>query len=99
MYDYDLIQKCALYVGSRYVHLPTWDGIKGWALVEHLNTFVINRLTWGDNIPHYSENQDGSYPINLSTDQMENYLKVFYVTFNEPEGEQKVYRVERRNVY
>lgn len=68
-------------------------------VVEHLNTFVNNRLTWGDNIPRYSENQDGSYPINLSSDQMENYLKVFYVTFNESEGEQKVYRVERRTLY
>ena len=68
-------------------------------VVEHLNTFVDTRLTWGDNVPHYSENQDGSYPINLSTDQMENYLKVFYVTFNEPEGVQKVYRVERRTLY
>ena len=68
-------------------------------VVEHLSTFVDTRLTWGDNVPRYSVNQDGSYPINLSTDQMENYLKVFYVTFNEPEGEQKVYRVERRTLY
>lgn len=67
-------------------------------VVEHLNTFVLNRLTWGDNVPHYSHNQDGSFPINLSTDQMEDYWKVFYMTFNDPDGK-RVYRVERRNIY
>jgi len=67
-------------------------------VVEHLNTFVLNRLTWGNNVPHYSENQDGSYPINLSTDQIEDYRKVFYMTFNDPDGK-RVYRVEKRNVY
>lgn len=65
-------------------------------VVRHLSTFFESRLSWGNNIPSYSENQDGSYPIDLPTDQMENYLKVFYITFKD---EGTVYRVERRILY